>query len=100
MADLALPKVSRLPSLKEAAGHGWRVGTWRMMLGVVLIILLLVTPIPPILIDLLLAISLTSAVLILMTTLLMKRPLDFTSFPTVLWSPPCSGSASTWPPPA
>jgi flagellar biosynthesis protein FlhA len=55
-----------------------------MALGVVLVILLLVTPIPAILIDLLLAISLTSAVLILMTTLLMKRPLDFTSFPTVL----------------
>jgi flagellar biosynthesis protein FlhA len=83
MADLSLPKPSNIPSLKELWSWVAR-GDVAMMLGVVLIILLLVTPIPPILIDLLLAISLTSAVLILMTTLLMKRPLDFTSFPTVL----------------
>ena len=73
----------RVPSLKEAWSWVAR-GDVAMALGVVLIILLLVTPIPPILIDLLLAISLTASVLILMTTLLMKRPLDFTSFPTVL----------------
>ena len=84
MADLSLPKApSNIPSLKELWSWVAR-GDVALMLGVVLIILLLVTPIPPILIDLLLALSLTSAVLILMTTLLMKRPLDFTSFPTVL----------------
>jgi flagellar biosynthesis protein FlhA len=83
VADLALPKTSNVPSLKEVWGWVAR-GDVAMMLGVVLIILLLVTPIPPMLIDFLLAISLTSAVLILMTTLLMKRPLDFTSFPTML----------------
>ncbi len=83
MADLALPKPSQIPSFKEAWSWVAR-GDVALSLGVVLVILLLVTPIPAILIDLLLAISLTSAVLILMTTLLMKRPLDFTSFPTVL----------------
>jgi len=84
VADLSLPKApSNIPSLKELWSWVAR-GDVALMLGVVLIILLLVTPIPPILIDLLLALSLTSAVLILMTTLLMKRPLDFTSFPTVL----------------
>jgi flagellar biosynthesis protein FlhA len=83
MADLAIPKPSSVPSFKEAWGWVAR-GDVALALGVVLIILLLVTPIPPMLIDLLLAISLTTAVLILMTTLLMKRPLDFTSFPTVL----------------
>ena len=83
MADLALPNARKLPSLREAWSWVAR-GDVAMALGVVLIILLLVTPIPPILIDLLLALSLTASVLILMTTLLMKRPLDFTSFPTVL----------------
>jgi flagellar biosynthesis protein FlhA len=83
MADLALPKPSSIPSAREL--WSWLArGDVALALGVVLIILLLVTPIPPILIDLLLAISLTMSVLILMTTLLMKRPLDFTSFPTVL----------------
>jgi flagellar biosynthesis protein FlhA len=83
VADLALPKPSGIPSLKEVWSWVAR-GDVALALGVVLVILLLVTPIPAMLIDLLLAISLTSAVLILMTTLLMKRPLDFTSFPTVL----------------
>ena len=83
MADFALPKTSNVPSFKEAWSWVAR-GDVALALGVVLVILLLVTPIPAMLIDLLLAISLTSAVLILMTTLLMKRPLDFTSFPTVL----------------
>jgi flagellar biosynthesis protein FlhA len=83
MADLAIAKPSSIPSLKEAWGWVAR-GDVALALGVVLVILLLVTPLPAVLIDLLLAISLTASVLILMTTLLIKRPLDFTSFPTVL----------------
>jgi len=83
VADATLVKAAGFPSLRELWSWVAR-GDVAMMLGVVLIILLLVTPIPPVLIDLLLAISLTTSVLILMTTLLMKRPLDFTSFPTVL----------------
>jgi flagellar biosynthesis protein FlhA len=59
-------------------------GEVALALGVVLVILLLVAPIPAFLIDLLLAISLTAAVLILMTALLIRRPLEFTAFPTVL----------------
>ncbi len=87
MADLALPKPPRSSSQVPGPAELWSWvarGDVALALGVVLIILLLVTPIPPVLIDLLLAMSLTSSVLILMTTLLMKRPLDFTSFPTVL----------------
>ena len=83
MAEVTLPKPSQVPSFKEALSWVAR-GDVAMALGVVLVILLLVTPIPSFLIDMLLAISLTSAVLILMTAILMKRPLDFTSFPTVL----------------
>ncbi len=49
-----------------------------------LVISLLIPPVPPILIDLLAGASLTAAVLILMTSLLIKKPLEFTAFPTVL----------------
>ena len=59
-------------------------GEVALALGVVLVISLLILPVPPALIDLLLAISLTAAVLILMTALLIKKPLEFTAFPTVL----------------
>ena len=55
-----------------------------LALGVVGIIVLLILPIPPFLLDVLLSMSITSAVLILMTSLMIKRPLEFTAFPTVL----------------
>jgi flagellar biosynthesis protein FlhA len=65
--------------------RGWVVrGEVLMALGVIGIIMLLIVPVPAMLLDLLLAISIVSSVLILMTALLMKRPLDFAIFPTVL----------------
>ncbi len=55
-----------------------------LALGVVGIIVLLILPVPPFLLDILLSLSITSAVLILMTSLMIKKPLEFTAFPTVL----------------
>ena len=71
------------PSAKDILG--WVVrGDVGMALGIVGIVVLLILPVPAFLLDLFLALSITSAVLILMTALMMKRPLDFTAFPTVL----------------
>ncbi|WP_292110746.1 flagellar biosynthesis protein FlhA [Brevundimonas sp.] len=65
--------------------RGWLLrGEVLMALGVIGIIMLLIVPVPGMLLDLLLAISIVGSVLILMTALLMKRPLDFAIFPTVL----------------
>ncbi|QTC93167.1 flagellar biosynthesis protein FlhA [Brevundimonas goettingensis] len=65
--------------------QGWLMrGEVGMALGVIGVIMLLILPVPKFLLDLLLAISLVSSVLILMTALMMKRPLDFAIFPTVL----------------
>jgi flagellar biosynthesis protein FlhA len=55
-----------------------------LALGVVGIIVLLIIPIPSFMLDLLLSLSITSAVLVLMTALMIKKPLEFTAFPTVL----------------
>jgi flagellar biosynthesis protein FlhA len=74
---------AQAPSLKEIWGWIGR-GEVAMALGVSLIIILLIVPMPSVVLDLLLAISITAAVLILMTALLIKKPLEFTSFPTVL----------------
>jgi len=64
---------------------GWFArGEVYMALGVIGVILLLILPIPKMLLDLLLAISLVSSVLILMTAVMMRKPLDFAIFPTVL----------------
>lgn len=52
--------------------------------GVLLILAILLVPLPSWLMDFLLAISITASVLVLMTALLIKKPLEFTAFPTVL----------------
>jgi len=65
--------------------RGWLMrGEVLMAIGVIGVIMLLILPVPKFLLDLLLAISLVSSVLILMTAVMMKRPLDFAIFPTVL----------------
>src|SRR3984957_11996508 len=84
MADLSLPSPGA-PGF--ALGRLWASaarGDIALALGIVGIIVLLILPIPSFMLDMLLAMSITSAVLILMTSLLIKKPLEFTAFPTVL----------------
>ena len=75
--------VAKSPSAKEMLGWVAR-GEVALALGVVGVVVLLILPVPPFLLDMLLAVSITSAVLILMTSLLIRKPLEFTAFPTVL----------------
>ena len=84
MADVSLPySATNRPSARTI--WGWLArGEIGLAIGVVGIIVLMILPIPPFMLDLLLAISITTAVLILMTSLMIKRPLEFTAFPTVL----------------
>ncbi|MBL8770790.1 MAG: flagellar biosynthesis protein FlhA [Phenylobacterium sp.] len=64
---------------------GWVArGEVALALGVIGIVVLLILPIPAFLLDVLLSISIASSVLVLMTSLLIKKPLEFTAFPTVL----------------
>lgn len=53
-------------------------------LGIVAILCILFLPIPVILVDMGLAFSIALSVLILMVSLWIQRPLDFSSFPTIL----------------
>jgi len=55
-----------------------------MALGVITIILMLILPMPSWLLDVMLAGSITFSVLILMTGLFIEKPLEFSSFPTIL----------------
>jgi flagellar biosynthesis protein FlhA len=52
--------------------------------GVLGILAIMLVPLPPVLLDLLLAISITFSILVLMTALMIKKPLEFTAFPSVL----------------
>jgi len=84
MAEAALPKTSSSMPSASSLWAGILRGEMGLAVGVVGIIVLLILPVPPMLLDLLLAVSLTGSVLILMTAVLIKKPLEFTSFPTVL----------------
>ena len=59
-------------------------GEIALALGIIAILVVLILPMPVWLLDIALAISFTFAVLVLMTVLFIEKPLDFSSFPTVL----------------
>lgn len=61
-----------------------RSGDIALATGVMGLIVILIVPMPPILLDGLLAISIVFSVMILMTALFIQKPLEFSSFPTVL----------------
>ncbi len=52
--------------------------------GILMVIALLIIPVPPFLMDILLAFNLAFAVLILMVSVYLISPLEFSSFPTIL----------------
>ena len=53
-------------------------------MGLVAIIFVMITPLPPLLLDILLCISITIGFLILLVAIYVKEPLEFSTFPTVL----------------
>jgi flagellar biosynthesis protein FlhA len=55
-----------------------------LAVGMMAILIVLILPLPPLLLDFALAISITFSVLILMTSLFIQAPLEFSAFPTVL----------------
>ncbi|MEA2935802.1 MAG: flagellar biosynthesis protein FlhA [Variibacter sp.] len=81
-AAQAGPKFT-LPRL-AAIGVMLRRGDIALAVGVMTILIVLILPLPPILLDLLLAVSIILSVLILMTALFIHTPLEFSAFPTVL----------------
>lgn len=52
--------------------------------GIIGILIILILPLPPFLLDLMLSISITISVMILMTVLFVEKPLHLSSFPTIL----------------
>src|SRR5690348_17213730 len=52
--------------------------------GIVFIVVMLVVPLPALLLDLLIAMNITGALLVLLTAMFINKPLDFASFPAVI----------------
>ncbi|WP_193334738.1 flagellar biosynthesis protein FlhA [Devosia beringensis] len=86
MTDLPTGRVHSPFKLPTAASvvDIMRSGDIALAMGVMGLIVILIVPIPPLLLDGLLAISIVFSVMILMTALFIQKPLEFSSFPTVL----------------
>ncbi|MGE5548821.1 MAG: flagellar biosynthesis protein FlhA [Solirubrobacterales bacterium] len=61
-----------------------RRGDVILALGIVAVLMVLILPMPPWLLDMGLALSITFAVLVLMVSIFIEKPLQFSSFPTVI----------------
>jgi flagellar biosynthesis protein FlhA len=61
-----------------------RNGEVALAIGILAILVVLLIPLPAWLLDVSLSFSITFAILILMTAIFIKKPLEFSSFPTVL----------------
>jgi flagellar biosynthesis protein FlhA len=86
MSDItAAPPRGRftLPAFGEIAQIAKR-GDLMLATGVLTILVVLILPLPPVVLDMFLAVSITMSVLILMTALFIQAPLEFSAFPTVL----------------
>src|SRR5450432_2990247 len=59
-------------------------GEIALAFGILAILVVLLLPLPAWLLDLTLSFSITFAILILMTSIFIRKPLEFSSFPTVL----------------
>ena len=80
---ISLPRMN-LPGMRRSAQKTALRSDILFALGIIGILMVLVFPVPPWLLDLLLSISFTVSVLILMTVLFVNKPLDMSSFPTIL----------------
>lgn len=70
--------------LLQRVGALARYSDIALALGVITILAVLILPMPRWLLDISLALSITFSVLVLMTALFITRPLDLSSFPTIL----------------
>lgn len=61
-----------------------RIGRLAIPIGVVGVVLLLVVPLPAPMLDFLLVINITMSLVVLMTAMYVKRPLDFSVFPSMV----------------
>jgi len=82
-ADRGAQQPSGFPSLSDI-GTLLKRGDLALAVGILTILVVLILPLPSIVLDLFLAISIILSILILMTALFIQTPLEFSSFPTVL----------------
>ncbi len=78
-----LPSTSVMNRTQTTLGNLFR-GDVILALGIISILLFMLVPVPPWILDMGLSISITFSVLILMTVIFIVTPLEFSTFPTIL----------------
>ncbi|MDA8080391.1 MAG: flagellar biosynthesis protein FlhA [Actinomycetota bacterium] len=74
-----------MPEVANADVGRWaRLSPMAVPLSVVAVVAVLIIPLPTFLIDLLITANITASVLVLLTAMQVKRPLDFSVFPTLV----------------
>ncbi len=68
----------------EVAKRSLKRGDIVMAAGIMLIVVGLILPLPPMMLDMMLGLNVTISILILMVVLFIERPLDLSSYPTIL----------------
>ena len=80
-----MPPTASSSSPDDGPGSPWsRVTGVVLPVTIVGAILVFIVPLPPLVLDLLLSANLTVSVLVLLTTLAIRSPQDFSAFPTIL----------------
>ncbi|MBF0108502.1 MAG: flagellar biosynthesis protein FlhA [Magnetococcales bacterium] len=55
-----------------------------MAAGIIVVLMVMIIPLPPMLLDLFLSVNISMGIVILLTTVYIHKPLDFSSFPSIL----------------
>src|SRR4051794_17674000 len=87
MTNAVMPRptdAARAMGALREAGDFLRRSDMALAVAVMGILAVLLAPLPPVLLDLLLAVSIILSVLILMMALFIQAPLEFSAFPTIL----------------
>jgi flagellar biosynthesis protein FlhA len=79
----AAPRRSGTPSVSSGARRA-ALKTTAMPLAVIAVVVMLVIPLPSFVLDLLITINITAAMLVLLTAMQVRKPLEFSVFPTLL----------------
>ena len=71
-------------SLIMSGLHALRSADVQFALAIVAIIFMMIIPMSPFMLDMMLAISITSSLMILLVSIYVKEPLEISTFPTIL----------------
>ena len=69
-----------------------RLTQFAVPFAVVMVIVMLIIPLPPFVLDILIAFNIAAALTMLLAAMYVKKPLDFATFPVSCSSQPCSDS--------